>query len=317
MNTKVVTLTGGSGFVGQILRRGLAERGYEIRVFDRLRGPLVDLLRRRYLGTSAPSLGVGAAVLIRIIQKRLEPLFLRTGLLRPSPDDILQSQGQVAERLRGSHAVIHLAGIPHPRMPGATPEDFQRLNYEGSVNVYQAALEAGVKKFIFASSGQVYGINAPVRIDQFPLLESNHCPTLEEGQNLYGWLKLEVERYLGQQAASRPSMQTISLRLEFPGLRSTTPANLYISTSVDNLVAGVANALEASPNFAFEAFNLADPSVDPNIVDIQEFLRRQWPDVPNYTAGNQTLLSIEKARALLGYRPIQAGRYLSVFLAGP
>ncbi len=45
MPAKTVTVTGGSGFVGQLLRRGLKKRGYRILVFDKARGVLVDLLR--------------------------------------------------------------------------------------------------------------------------------------------------------------------------------------------------------------------------------------------------------------------------------
>ena len=49
-----VTITGGSGFVGQLLRRGLRDRDYRVDVFDRLRGPLVNALRREWLGANAP-----------------------------------------------------------------------------------------------------------------------------------------------------------------------------------------------------------------------------------------------------------------------
>jgi nucleoside-diphosphate-sugar epimerase len=237
-------------------------------------------------------------------------------VLRPSTDDILAFRSQVAARLKGSHAVIHLAGIPHPRMPGAIDEDFRRVNYDGSINVYEAARSAGVAKFLFGSSGQVYGINKPVRIDQFPILESNYCPTLEEGQNLYGWLKVEFERYM-ERAAPDATMQSISLRIEYPGLLSKTPENFYISTSIENLISGFVSALEAPADFAFEAVNLVDAEVDPEIVDIQEFIKRSWPEVPNYTAGNEGLLSIDKARDLLGYSPTRDGRYLALSLAGP
>lgn len=252
MRSKLITITGGSGYVGQLLRLGLAERGWRTRIFDRFRGPLTNALRRRYLGASRSTLIRSWAQRIRGAQKRLEPLLINAGVLRPSPDDILALRSQVAERLRGSYAVIHLAGIPHPEMPGATDADFQRVNYEGSINVYEAAREAGVAKFLFASSGQIYGINQPVRIDQLPILETNHCPTLDEGQNLYGWLKLQFERYL-ESAAASSNLQSISLRLEFPGMQSKTPRNFYISTSIENLVGGFASALEAPASFSFEA----------------------------------------------------------------
>ena len=316
MSAKVVTITGGSGFVGQLLRVGLAESGYDVRVFDRMRGGFVNLLRRRYLGTSRSSLGLKCAQQIRSLQRRAEPALIETGVLRPSNDDILDFRSRVAERLRGSYAVVHLAGIPHPRMPGAIEADFRRINYEGSLNIFEAARDAGVSKFVFASSGQVYGINNPVRIDQLPILESNYCPVLEEGQNLYGWLKLECERYM-ERAATNGNMQIIALRLEFPGLLSRTPVNFFVSTSIENVVAGFVGALEAPPSFGFEAVNLADGEVKPEIVDVQEFIRQQWPEVPNHTTGNEGLLSIAKARSLLGYRPVRDGRYLHLSLAGP
>jgi len=276
----------------------------------------VNLLRRRYLGTSQSALGLKCAQRLRSLQRRVEPALIETGVLRPSCDDILDFRSRVAERLRGSYAVVHLAGIPHPRMPGAIEADFRRINYEGSVNVFEAARDAGVSKFVFGSSGQVYGINNPVRIDQLPILESNYCPTLEEGQSVYGWLKLEFERYM-EQAAANGSMQSLALRLEFPGMRSRTPANFYASTSIENVVAGFVGALEAPPSFGFEALNLADGEVDREIVDVQESIRQHWPEVPNHTTGNEGLLSIAKARSLLGYRPVRDGRYLDVSLAGP
>jgi hypothetical protein len=70
--------------------------------------------------------------------------------------------------------------------------------------------------------------------------------------------------------------------------------------------------LEADLSTGFEVFNLADRHVDERIADIQEFLRRNWPDVPNHTSGNECLLSTEKARSLLGYDPKPGGTYFSL-----
>ena len=51
INNKI-TITGASGFVGRILQSGLRKQGYEIDVFDPMKGVLVDMLRSRPLGTS-------------------------------------------------------------------------------------------------------------------------------------------------------------------------------------------------------------------------------------------------------------------------
>jgi nucleoside-diphosphate-sugar epimerase len=310
---KIVTLTGGSGFVGQILRAGLRQRGYRVRVFDRFKGPLVNLLRRRHLGASRGAFGRDAAHRIGRAQRWLSGRLLGGPLVPASSDDILDIRSRIAARFEGSHAVVHLAGIPHPHLPGAIDADFERINYDGSVNVFEAARSAKVPKFIFASSGQVYGINKPVRVDQFPILESNYLPTHEDGQSAYALMKVKFEQYMAA-ACVTGGTQGISVRLEYPGFQSTTPGNFYVSTSLENLVSGVACAIENSATFTAESFNVVDGHVDERIVDVQAFLQSTWPTVPNHSTGNESLLGVEKARRLLGYDPIRNGSYFPVTL---
>jgi nucleoside-diphosphate-sugar epimerase len=313
MSKKIVTLTGGSGFVGQMLQVGLRKRGYRVRVFDQFRGATVNLLRRRYLGATRGRMGQAVARRIGRIQRTLSRRLLGGPVLRPSRDNILDLRSHLAARFNGSYGVVHLAGIPHPFQPGAIDADFQRINYDGSVNVFEAARSVGIPKFIFASSGQVYGINKPTRIDQFPILESNYCPTLADGQSMYGILKLKFEQYLAGACVSGGT-QGISLRLEYPGFRSSSAGNFYVSTSIENLVSGVVCALENSAGFASETFNLVDGHVDEGVVDVQAFIRSAWPEVPNLSKGNESLLSIAKARTVLGYDPIPNGSYFPASL---
>ena len=303
--SSTITVTGGSGFVGQLVRRGLAEEGYDLRVFDPYRGRRVDLLRRRRLIAANSPRALRIAQRVRAGQIHAESWLQRARVIRRHSDDILGDRDELAARFAGSHAVIHLAGIPHPHWPG----DFVRMNYDASVNVFEAARAAGVPNFVFASSAQVYAINAPVRIEQFPMLESNHLPHPDEGQSLYGFLKGAFERYL-RGACSTGTTQAISLRLECPGIRSSSPGNLYVSTSIENLVAAFSCALRPPDDLGFEVFNVADAEVDPAIVDIQAYLRSRWAYVPNHTVGNQCLMGTEKAQRLLGYRPRNDGTYI-------
>ena len=311
--SRTVTITGGSGFLGQILRRGLAAEGWRVDVYDRFRGPLVDLLRRRHMAGATSPYARRAARMIRVAQSRTEPALVRARVIRTREDDILAPRDQLAARFVGSDAVIHMAGIPHPYWPGASQEDFVRLNYNASVNVFEAAREAGVPTFVFVSSAQVYGISSPVRLEQLPILESNYLPLPAEGQSTYGFLKAAFERYLAGACVSG-STQAVALRLEFPGFRSTEPWNLYVSTSVENLLAGFSCAVQPPGDLGFGAFNLVDGEVDPAIVDIQSYVRERWPYVPNHTTGNQCLLSTEKAQRILGYRPLPNGRYIDASL---
>lgn len=311
--SRTVTITGGSGFLGQLLRRSLAVEGWRVEVYDRFRGPVVDLLRRRHLASATSPSARRVARMIRVAQSRAEPALMRARVIRMREDDILAHRDLLTARFAGSDAVIHMAGIPHPHWPGASREDFVRLNYDASVNVFEAAREAGVPTFVFVSSAQVYGISSPVRLEQLPVLESNYLPLPAEGQSTYGFLKAAFERYLAGACVSG-STQAVALRLEFPGFRSTEPWNLYVSTSVENLLAGFSCALRPPDDLSFDAFNLVDGEVDPAIVDIQAYVRERWPYVPNHTTGNQCLLSTEKAQRLLGYRPMPSGRYVDASL---
>jgi nucleoside-diphosphate-sugar epimerase len=305
-----VLITGGSGYVGQLLRAGLPDRGHEVALFDRYRGRVVDLLRSRTLATrlaGRPSLVTAPRV--RRLQHELESRLIRTGVVRQSGDDILDTRAELAQRFRGGRAVIHLAGIPHPQQRGATEADFVRLNYDATINVFEAARDAGVPVFVFASSAQVYKINDPVRLDHLPILESNYLPLPAEGQSVYGFLKVAVERYLAG-ACQAGSTQAISLRLECPGFRTSGTANQYISTSIENLLDGFACALSPPSDLRADVFNLADAEIDPGIVDVAAYARSRWPYVPTELKGNDCLLSTEKAQAELGYRPRPHGHYM-------
>lgn len=308
MKGRTVTITGGSGFVGQIVQRDLRRRGYRVNVFDRLRGPLVNALRRTWVGAEGSPVAVPHARRLRKAQARAEQALVRAHLLRPTWDDVLDFRSRLAERFRGSYAVVHLAALAHPNVAGAAEEDYRRINFDAAVNVFRATQDAGVPRFVFASSAQVYGINDPVKVDQFPILETNYLPSLDEGQSMYGALKSEFENHLAE-CCRNGDTQAIALRLECPGVRSEVPLNFYTSTSIENTAAAFACALQAELENGFDAFNTVDGHVDPAIADIQAFVAEHWPDVPNHTHGNESLLSIEKARRLLGFAPVADGTY--------
>jgi nucleoside-diphosphate-sugar epimerase len=308
---KRITITGGSGFVGRMLREGLSGSEYEVAIFDRFQGPWIDAIRHRTFGRLHGFAGRAAGKIFRRVQAKAEQVLVSAGAIRPTLDEIGSARDLLIERFRGSDVVIHLAALPHPSVPGMTEADYRRINYEGSVNILEAARAAGVRKFIFASSGQVYAINKPVRIDQFPILESNYLPTLADGVNLYGFLKGEFERYACAHSVDN-GMQTVALRLEFPGVLSRYAWNLYICCSIENTVAGFKLAIERELSTGFDVFNLADSEVRLDIANIQEFVKQNWPGIPNRVTGNGCLLGTEKAQALLGYNPRPGGTYYSL-----
>jgi dTDP-glucose 4,6-dehydratase len=70
------------------------------------------------------------------------------------------------EAVRGTDVVFHLAaliGIPYSY---DAPLSYVRTNVEGSLHLFQAALEAGVKRVVHTSTSEVYGNAQRVPIDE-------------------------------------------------------------------------------------------------------------------------------------------------------
>jgi nucleoside-diphosphate-sugar epimerase len=114
MPQSLIALTGGTGFIGRYLVRGLSQRGYRLRV----------LLRRPSV---LPPECAGAVV---------------GDLARPQ---------NMAAALVGADAVIHSAGVAHG-MSGLPEDDHRALNTEATIGLARAAQRAGVRRFVFLSS---------------------------------------------------------------------------------------------------------------------------------------------------------------------
>lgn len=62
-----------------------------------------------------------------------------------------------ARELEGIDAVVHLAALSNDPLGDLNPSLTHEVNFEGTVTLAQAAREAGVRRFIFASSCSLYG----------------------------------------------------------------------------------------------------------------------------------------------------------------
>ena len=60
--------------------------------------------------------------------------------------------------LRGYDAVMHLAALSNDPLGDVNPNVTYDINHIGSVRLAQLAKEAGIKRFIFASSCSLYGV---------------------------------------------------------------------------------------------------------------------------------------------------------------
>ncbi len=86
---------------------------------------------------------------------------------------------------------------------GADPDDFRKLNLDGTIRLFETAKQAGVRRAVFLSSRAVYdglAVEAPLIEEQFL-----------KPSSLYGEVKLLAERVLADLAA--PGFVTASLRV--------------------------------------------------------------------------------------------------------
>lgn len=123
-----VLVTGGAGYVGSMLVEELLCRGHEVRVLDAL------------IHGSVPSLlGVWAHPSLEFVR----------GDVR---DD-----GVRRKALTEIEAVVHLAAIVGDPACSRDPDDARSVNFEATSALVREAEEAGVARFVFASTCSNYG----------------------------------------------------------------------------------------------------------------------------------------------------------------
>ncbi|MET1022412.1 MAG: NAD(P)-dependent oxidoreductase [Arthrobacter sp.] len=234
----------------------------------------------------------------------------------------LRNYGQVVDvllgledRHAGFDAVVHLAAIP---APGLAPDaaTFEN-NMLATYNVFQGARRAGIKKIVYASSETVLGL--PFDVDPPYVPVDEEYPARPE--STYSLVKHLEEQMAIQLTRWDPELSITGLRFsnvmdpedyeEFPGFDDDAQRrkwNLWGYIDGRDGAQAVARALEyAAPGF--EAFIIAN--ADTVMSRSSASLAAEvFPDVPvvKELGEHETLLSIDKAKRLLGYAPEHSWR---------
>lgn len=138
---QTVLVTGGAGYVGSALIPKLLGAGHHVKVIDLYM--YGDDVLRQVAG-----------------HPRLEEI---NGDIRDRP---------LLERaLQGCGAVIHLACISNDPSFELNPELGRSINYDAFFGLVDAAKDAGVRRFVYASSSSVYGVKSEPEVTEELALE--------------------------------------------------------------------------------------------------------------------------------------------------
>jgi UDP-glucose 4-epimerase len=171
MNLGKTLITGGAGFIGSHIAEALVAEGVEVRILDNFSSGKRENLK-----------GFGSA--IEVVE-----------------GDICDPAA-LAGAMQGVKHVFHEAALVSVTVSVEHPMDNDSINIRGTLNVLQAAREAGVKRVVLATSAAVYGNNP-----ELPKRET----MLPEPESPYALGKLAGEYYM-KLYSHLYGVETVSLR---------------------------------------------------------------------------------------------------------
>jgi len=139
MNKRTYLVTGGAGFIGSHIVERLVRDGHNVRVLD--------------------DLSSGHETNLDSIRDGVEFI-----------EGDIRDTKVVNEAVKGAHIVFHEAALGSVPRSVADPVTTHEVNITGTLNVFLAARDAGVKRVVYASSSSVYGETPvlPKREDMSP-----------------------------------------------------------------------------------------------------------------------------------------------------
>ena len=221
----------------------------------------------------------------------------------------LADYGQALDALSGADAVVHFAAIPAPQL--RTDGETFRINALSTYNVFAAAARHRLGRVVWASSETVLGLPFD-RPPDFAPIDEQIEPRPESS---YSLSKLVGETMAGQ-FARQTGIGFVGLRISNimePADYAAFPAywddpqvrkwNLWGYVDARDVALAARLALTATVDGAEIAIIAAADTVMTR--PSAELMADVFPGVPlrRPITGRETLLSIEHARALLGYEP--------------
>lgn len=221
----------------------------------------------------------------------------------------------IDDRHSGLDAVVHLAAIP---AGGIAPDSATfSNNMLSTFNVFQAARRAGIQRIVYASSETLLGIPFETPPPYLPVDEEY----ASRPESVYSVVKHLEEELATKLVRWDPELSITALRFSnvldttdyklVPGYQNDASLrrwNLWGYIDTRDGAQAVERALAANlPGFDTFIIAAADTLMERPSVDLAA---EEFPGVEftREVAGTDTLLSIDKARRVLGYNPRHSWR---------
>jgi len=225
---------------------------------------------------------------------------------------------QVRRAVAGTDAVLHAAAWHGIHLRDHPPRDFWELNVDGTFNVLEAMVEAGVNAVVLSSTMGVYGDSGRPDEEE-PAIRVEEGMPLRPG-DIYGQSKVIAERlvaFFGRAHGIRAVALRYGMFVPEPFDHSAVRM-LYGGVDARDVAAANLAALrrlKAPGSFAaynvFSALPFADEDLDALRTAPLKVLARHWPDAPRVLAEAgaklwgpiNTIYDIGRAQRELGWQP--------------
>lgn len=280
----MIIVTGGSGKLGRACVKDLMDNGYAVTSIDLVTPPGLH---------NPPEPG--------------DVTFSRADITKFG--DAMAALSMIDERVEKVTGLVHLAAIPAPGQ--ATNHVTFETNTVSTYNMFEAARQLGIKNVVWASSETVFGIPYPNGPAYAPVDEEITHP-----ETAYSLSKLMGEKMAEQFCRWDPEQKIIGLRFSnvmepgdyanfkgFDADAKTRHFNLWTYIDARDGAQAIRKALESDIKGA-EVFGIANAesvmsrSNDELLDEVFPGTERKRPLEPN-----ESLISIEKAQRMLGYKP--------------
>lgn len=296
---QTILITGAAGFVGSRLAKALIGRGDRVIGIDNLNDYYPLAHKERHLAD---------------LRTEANFRFVKTDL----------QDADALRQLFAEHkpdAVAHLAAMAAVRYSVEHPLIYGKVNVQGTMNLLDAARQAGRPRCVLASTGSVYGKDTPVPFQETAAADRPLAPypASKRAMELFAHsyfhlfkLPMTVLRFFNVYGPhGRPDMMPWQWTRQIAAGEALTLYNAGRLkrdwTYVDDIVAGFVSALDK--DLGFEIINLGCSRPVENIEfvrTLEKLLEREARIVDTPVPPSEPLVTyadISKARRLLGYDP--------------